>query len=811
MKIKIIIGLCLGLVLQAFAQPGGRTLPKIGTIIGRVLDAQTEKPVEYASVSILSYRDSSIVGGGVTEPNGYFKIQELPPGRLLVVVNFIGYEDLNHGPVMINRENLEVSLGNLKLKPAVETLDEVVVEEKGPVMEVVLDKKVFDVSQIETAEGGSASEVLQNIPSVEVDIEGNISLRGNQNVRILIDGKPSALAGADPATILQQIPADAIKDIEVITNPSARYDPDGMTGIINIVTKKNKWVGLNGSVTLGGGNFGKNANANISYRDRKVNVFSSFGYRNFTFPFIYASDQETLYDSTYIYLTQKRESERSNDFYNGKLGFDYYLNPYNTITVSAVGNTGNFGGKTEQILTQWTSEGDSSRYTRNTLNDGDRSGYDLNLNYTKTFVEKGREFITDLRFSRGGGLNMDSFEQDYTTQDSTLLQRANSENSEQYFTVQMDYIHPIGENRKWEAGLKLIDQARAEDYDFFDYDSDLNAYTFNSFFSNQYDYTEENWSAYAIYGAEHEAFSYQVGLRAEQTYFDLTTPTIETIERDYFSLFPSAHISKKLNETNELMLSYSRRIDRPSPRQLNPVKDLSDPLNTRSGNPELTPEFIDAVELSLNHSMGKNSLQANLYFRQENDKITRFREVDSLGVSNLTYINLGSAQSYGAELIGSFRFGKWSFLPSANLYQNNLVVSDESQGVNAQNIAFSGKLMATYSPIRSLSFQASSRYRSKRVTTQGTFTPGVGLDLSGSYRFWEGNGSLSLSARNVFNSLRYDIYTVSRGFEQTAYFQRPGPVVFVNFTWRFGKQDFSFKRRSNRGGGSGGDDDMEIM
>lgn len=796
------------------AQRGAGQMPKIGVVIGKVLDAQSNKPVEYASVSILSTRDSSLVGGGVTEANGYFKITELPMGKHYAIINFIGYENLNTQPFVIDRSNMEVGLGNLSLAPAVETLQEVEIIEERPMMEVKLDKKVFDASQIASAQGGSATDILESIPSVEIDMNGNLSLRGNDNVRILIDGKPSALAGSDPATVLRQIPADAIKDIEVITNPSARYDPDGMTGIINIVLKKNKWVGINGSANAGIGNFNRhNAGLNLSYRDSKVNVFSNFNYRNFTFPF--NIEQERLatiggYDS----LVQSTNSQRGFNNLSGKLGFDYYLNPYNTITVSGLLNKGSReSSETQETFT--ASDSDQDFYTREMEGEGNNSGFDLNFNHTKTFLEKGRELISDIRISKGESLENEWFLQDYNSRDSLVRERSYSDGFDQNLIGQIDYIHPIGEDRMFETGLKYIDTKQDFLYLYEREDQDNpGSYDKIESISSDYEYTEQNYSAYAIYSAPLREFEYQIGLRAEQTYFNLNVVDQKEVNRDYFSLFPSAFLSRKLGEKGQMQLSYSRRINRPRARQLSPAVDYGDPLNLRQGNPDLMPEYIDAYEAGYTHSLGKNSISASLYYRKENNVIGRFRNYDpNTGVAILTYENLESSQAIGLELVGSFRTDKWTFMPSLNGFNNSITAGDADLGVDASNYALNAKILLGYNITKTLSVQASSRYRSARITTQGSFKPGVGLDLSARYSFMDRNANLSLSVQNVFNSMRFEAETEMPGYYQLTRFERPGPVYYLTFSYTFGKQDFSFRKKRRGGNWDGGSDDgdMDMM
>ena len=806
-----LLTLFLFVSIISFAQSG----MKIGSAIGRVLDNETNKPVEYASVSVLSLPDSNLVSGGVTEGNGYFKIDELGPGNYVALISFIGYENQFTPAFEISRSQTEASLGTFNLTPSVEFLQEVEIVEEKPMMEVKLDKRVFDPSQMGTTQGGSATDALENIPSVEVDMDGNISLRGNQNVRILIDGKPSALAGTDPATILRQIPAEAIKDIEVITNPSAKYDPDGMTGIINIVLKKNKWVGINGSVAAGVGNFGNNASANLSYRDKKVNVFTNLNYRKFDFPFYIQNERITTFNGG-SYLYQDAEAYRSNKFYSGKLGFDYYINPYNTITLSGNFNTGGGNTDEEQFSRSIDSADlDTTRWTRITTGENSNTGYDLNLNYSKTFEEKGRELTSDLRYSKGDRSGDEFYDQVFTNPDSLIYERSFTGGDNTFITAQVDYFHPLGEDRSYEMGAKMIHQENLYDY-LYEKEEPANSGTWNEIdaLSTNFDYNETNYSVYGIYAAPLGDFSYQVGLRLEQTYFELSAQD-STINRNYFSAFPTAHISKGIGEKGQAQLSYSRRINRPSSRQLSPAVDYADPLNIRMGNPNLRPEYIDSYELSYTHMMGRNSLQGSLYYRQQNDAIRRFRvHDDSSGVAILTYENLDMNQSYGIELIGSFRTNKWNFMPSFNGYRNITTAGEDRLGEDVSNMAMSTKLMLGYNINKNLSVQASSRYRSKMVPTQGSFKPGMGVDFSARYSFLNRAANLNLSVRNAFNTMKFEAVTESEGFIQTTQFQRPGPVFYLTFTYTFGKQDFSFRKR--RKGGSnwednGGDGGMDMM
>ncbi len=577
-----------------------------GTVSGKVIDKSDQIPVEYANIAIYRLRDSSLVTGGITNNKGEFRIEKVPGGRHFAEVKFIGYNSFTVESFAITPKNVDANLGELQLEPASENMEAVVVTGQRKMLTHNLDKKVFSVDKDINAEGGSALEIMQNIPSLEVDMDGNLSLRGSQNVTILVDGKPSTYTSID------EIPASIIETVEVITNPSARYDPDGLSGIVNIVLKKKRDPGYHGMVTLNAGTGDKyNGSLNLNYREDKVNIFTNISYRQHQMNGVTLSDRITTLNTGESTLLQNQDFTRQGKFINVKGGIDYYINSSNTLTLSGGLNTRNFGMWDVTQTDYSTPIQLSNQYFRQ--NDGFSNGnaYNASLNYKLNGKQKGQELTADVFFFSMMGNNGSDMTQ-WWEQDiyETLYEQTQTNFIGNNLTLQTDFVQPVGNGGRLEAGLKAM--LRSQDNDYIFLNKTDNTWTIDPLRSNNFIYSEQQYSAYAIYSNTfaNGKFSYQGGLRVEQAFTDAQqlATNDEPIKRNFLNYFPSAHIKWDIDEKNSTQFAYSRRVSRPHTRMLNPFIDYSDPLNLSMGNPWLNPEFTNSLELSYYFNLPKTKL-----------------------------------------------------------------------------------------------------------------------------------------------------------------------------------------------------------
>lgn len=808
-----------GLLAQPGGQrPDGREMPAICSVSGRVVDEQSGEPMEFVSVSLTAVRDSSKVYGGVTDRRGYFNVGEMLPGRYAAAFNFMGYETSTVEDIALNpREQLAADLGVVNLKLAVAELATAEIVEDRQFMEVKLDRKVFNVDDNITTTGGSAVEILENIPSVEIDIDGNISLRGSTNLTVLIDGKPSGLTGSSRQAILDQIPANTIDRIEVITNPSARYDPDGMAGIINVVLKKNKLEGFYGNVklTAATGDLYDGA-LGLNWRNARVNVFGSYSFR-YNDRFSNGTTDRTTFNAELppAVLDQDNDGNREELSHTGKVGFDFYLTPSQTLTASVLYSTrtrSEFDSTHFDI--QDPGEQQSSIYDRIGLEDDPQQNFDYNLGYRRTFGSTDHVFSAEAFLSRFEAHEVNGFQESWLELDGlpadTVVAAEENRNDDytDLWTIQTDYERPLPHDGKFETGLKAT--IRDMDQDFFaGFDSDADGQFENDTSrTNRFLYREEVYAAYVTAGRKFGAIGVQLGGRLEQAFTTSELVTTETtFENDYLSFFPSANVSYEFLEKNTVLLSYSRRINRPRTRQLNPFPQYTDPLNLRQGNPFLLPEYTHSVELGWSKRIERNSVTVTGYYRDVSNVIRRFLEVDSTGVSTVSFQNIAGTTTQGIEFILVVQPLKWwNANVSANLYRQVSDGSNLSSDLNPNATGFRLRGMSTWKWGNGWNAQLSGFWRAPQQTLQGDFSGFFNIDAAMSKEILKQKGSVSLRLSDVFNTREFSWSANGNDFSQEGFRKRESQNLYLSFSYRFGKLEDRSKRRGNRS--SGGFDDV---
>lgn len=804
--------------LQGFAQgPGGgrqgmrrdssgtgfRQMPKIGKVFGTVREAETNHSVPYAPVAVLSLRDSSIVGGGQTNEKGNFLIDELPPGRFILKVSFVGFSAGFSEPFSINMQSAEVDAGTIRLKPQAQKLKEVeVTAEKNDFINSI-DRKVYNVDKNIVNTGGTITEVLQNIPSVTVDMNGNVGLRGSENVTILIDGKPSGMLGGDRRAVLQQIPSSAIEAIEVITNPSARYDAEGMAGIINIRTKKDKMKGMNANVSAGVGTNDKyNFTIGGNNRSPRLNLYTNYTFRHenrFNNGFI---DQYNALPNRapYTYHSDNNGLNKS-DVQTGRLGADFYINKYNTWGVNA-SITSRKELKPEQQFFIFRNQDNIvfNEYNTNNVGDEQNLNYDFNTDYKHTWANSKREWNSTAGYSVN---NRDEFTWlDNSLFDTGSLHYQLSDVRVVYknIVVQSDLIQPIGQSGKFEAGIKSTNRNNNSDQQFFTGTAGNVGYSYNPVRSNELRYNEQVAAAYSMYTGKWKKFDFNLGVRTEQTFISITSSQNNvTVDRNYLSFFPSAFF-KYTAGSNEYQFNYSRRINRPDSRSLNPFTDYTDSLNLRRGNPYLNPEFIHSLELSYVKTIKAFNLTTTLYYRHTDDMISRFRNVDPMtGVSLMTSVNFSTSDNYGLEAIGRYSFNKaGSVMLSFNIYQNIVNASNIQPELQTDATQWTSRLNWNMRVAKNTSIQLTGNYVAPIRTVNGRINGMSGLDAGLKQDFAGGNGSIALNVTDIFWTRRFNYINENIFFRAEGERRRESRVGMLTLTYRFGKTDQSIFRKRNQ-------------
>lgn len=757
-------------------------------IIGQILDDKKE-PLPYVAVAIFKASDSSYVKGVATEMNGKFNI-EAPPGNYYAKISFLSFKDKTISD--INIVNKDVDLKKIVLEPAIKNLDEFTVTEEKALMELDLDKRVFNVDKDVTNQGADASEILDNVPSVSVDVDGNVSLRGSENVRILINGKPSGMVGISTSEALKQLQGNQIEKIEVITNPSSRYDAEGEVGIINIVLKKDRREGINGSVNA---NFGYPNNYgggfNITIKRKNFSVFTGYGVSFRDSPGSNTSTQDFTYPDTSFSYTSVSQTERFSFDNNFRLGTEIILNDYNSITIS--GNT-SFGDGDNEIDLTYSDFNDldvaTQTVNRHEVEDKDRLSYDVNFNYRKTFKTKDRLFTIDINHSdRTDNENSTISQTNNVIASENIEQRVFNNEGGQNYVFQTDYIHPI-KNGKLEVGAKYTVRKIDDDYAVEQYNETTSEWEYIPGFVNLVLFEENVSAGYLMFGNKVNKFSYQLGVRAEHTYLltDLTT-TKERNERDYFNLFPTTHLNYELKKGTSFQVSYSRRIQRPRHWWLLPFFNFSDSRNNFSGNPNLNPEFTDSYEVGYLKNWTRGSLLSSVYYRYTTNNITRITTSDSTGITQRRPVNLGVKDAFGVEFSGSYELVKWWDLRgSFNFYRE--IIEGEYLDVNYGSDAYvwSTRLNSKWEIKKKVNLQASFNYRAPQQSPQGRTRSRYSLDAGFSFDMLKGNGTLAFNVKDVFNTRMRRSISYGENFVSESERQWRSRFFRVSFTYRINQK-----------------------
>ncbi|MEO9020657.1 MAG: outer membrane beta-barrel protein [Ginsengibacter sp.] len=820
-----------------------RTRPA-NDVFGKIVDIQTNKGIEAASVQLHSvFTDTvshemrdSVIAAMLSKPNGDFAFKAIPSlPNLQLNVSAVGYGSYSHVFPFVTGNDSEAvvqkDFGNIVMSRENEKLAGVTIVATRPALRMGIDKKIFDVDKSLTSKGGTAIDIMKNIPAVSVDVDGNVELR-NSSPTIFIDGRPTILT-------LDQISSDDIDRIELITNPSAKYDASSTGGIINIILKKNKRYGINGVVSVSGGvPENMSGNTNLNLRQGKFNFFVSGNYnysdndskgKSFR-----ENKNEGIVDN---YFNQHSQNNRVRRFTSIRFGTDYFLDNRNTITLSQGFVRGRF--KTDENQDQQYLNSNKIMYQYGERTSDGRFQFDRNntqLLYTHKFPKDGEQIDASVSMNYGKVKDNSVILNSFFNVDGTLngnINRVRNEgaNNNNQITTKVDYTNPLGEDKKLEAGLRSYVN---------NYESYFNSFSVNNNtetklpLSNNYKYSESVQAAYITYTGRLGSIGYQAGLRGEYSKFSGTLIDSarkfgyeypSAIKNIWDALFPSLYLSKKINESEEVQLNYSRKIRRPDFWQLNPFIDINDPLNIQQGNPELKPEFTNSLEFNYSKTFKDNSnFLAVVYYRNTLGDITRYSDtisdvqfqqlhnaaVDPNAILN-TFINSKSVNSVGVELTLQQKLGKnFDVTPSFNLGYRK--VNADSLNLSNEGFNWSTKLTANYkiiagnesSVFNKLSFQLTGNYQSPRVIPQGRRLERYGADFAmRKDLFAKDKGSITFSVNDVFNTQRYGVIYDTETFYQETYNRRRVRSFRLTFSYKFGDSDFSLFKKNNNDSDNG--------
>lgn len=830
------------LLLLFFLSISNFSLAQNGNVVGRVVDAQSEQPLPYTTIA--AFQGDKLITGTTTGDDGRFNL-ELPYGTYRLSVQFLSYAEKQFNDLSLSADNPQHRLGDVKLAPDEETLQAVEVQGEKMEMQLSLDKKVFNVADNLATKGGSATDVLENIPSISVDVEGNVSLRGSENVRVLIDGKPSGLTGA---SALRQLPADMIERVEVVTNPSARYEAQGMAGIINIILKKNQQKGINGSFDITTGwphNHGLAANINI--RRKSANFFVNLGTRyrvnpgggfdNVRFGEERLDTLANGYAYNFLYRNSSRNHERGGWSHNIRLGSDFFLTEKDVLTAAFLYRRGT--SDNEAVLNYDFLLPSGSRSLSSLRTDFEKEidqNLEWTLDYRRTYDEKNKALSAAVQYRNNTDVEDSRYIENFFLPSDELTQtnrqRSSNEELNREFLFQLDFVDPLPDNRgQWEAGARSSFRRIGNNYgvDFFKDD----AFVTLPIFTNDFLYEEEVHAAYLQGGLKRNRMSYQAGVRLEYT--GISTQIDNNInDRDFLNLFPSVFANYKLSDQASVQASYSRRIRRPHFRQLNPFWTFSDIRSWRIGNPNLNPEFTDSYELAYLQNFNKTSLTSSIFYRKTTNGIEFLSSLVEIGevipdqenrkffeggpIRQSQPFNISQRNDLGVEVVLSSDLTKWwTVNGSSNVFwsvtESYTFTSEDNRertipGVEA--IGMQGRLSSRMRFKGGLNFQQTLFYRAPQNMLQGRRLSMTFLTLGASKEILKNKGTISLSIDDVLNTRKWRSETNFDGTFSNSEFQWRRRAATLSFNYRLNQDKRNQRRDNRRQQEGGGEEGMEF-
>ncbi len=783
-KIIFIIIIFLTLTRLSFSQKKSSDGP--GKITGIVVESTTEQPIELANVIVYD-RHHKQVTGTATNDKGRFLISGLETGKYAVEISFVGFETAIDS-IHITSDNPVLDLGVIRLQQKPIYLEGVEVTAEKPPIEFKIDKKVVNVREHYSSRSGTAVDVLQNLPSISVDVQGNVSLRGSTNFRVLIDNIPTIL---EPSDALQQIPASTIDKIEIITNPSARYDPEGLTGIINVITRKRTQSGVNGIANLNLGLEQKySGDFLLNYRYKKFRTFFGLDYNKFNFPGTELESRETDSGDTVYYSLTQGSSSWLREFYGFKLGTEYTINTKSKLGINVELRNRGMERSSNEELTKWSIPGDTTVFLRN--NQNQRGGFmsAINTDYTNNFT-KDKKLTARLSLHMNNG--KDESINELKTPDSLIKSGWQSMESGpmRRLLFNLDYTHPVrffGEtNGRLEGGTQATINLSSEGQDVYVYDTLLGDYVFKPEYSSAVDFIHNIYSIYTTYRGEIKQFGYQTGLRGEYTYrYIQLKETTQNVNIKRFDFYPTIHLSYKLPPFDQIMLSYTRRVNRPRNFDLEPFEIRRDPYSIFRGNPELLPEFVNAFELGYQRQMGFLSFSLDGYYRLTNDKIEHTIHIYKGDTLLSTVENIGKEYAYGFEPAIDLKVAKWLNINLAgNFYEHRLEGIIDSIPFSQKGRTWSLRSMNTLTISKGTRVQFGGIFNGPDIMAQGEREPFFIVNGGLRQEIIPGSLNLIVQVRDILSTGRFKHTSSGANFYVQQEHKRKSPVLILGLSYNF--------------------------
>ncbi|MEZ4792321.1 MAG: TonB-dependent receptor [Gelidibacter sp.] len=783
------------------------------TITGKVIDKDVNQPLEYATVAFFSKKENKIITGGITDTEGNFSIP-VPQGIYDITVEYISYKKKTIPARTLDKDT---DLGVLGIAIDAQALGEVSIIAERTTTEIKLDKKIYNVGKDLTVRGGTVSDVLDNIPSVSVDVEGNVSLRGNDNVKILINGKPSGLAGLNSTDALRQLPAESIERVEVITSPSARYDAEGTAGILNIILRRSKLQGLNGAITANVGHpTTAGISGNINYRTGDFNFFNTTGYSYRESPGNSLTETEYFNgDEANTFLNEKRKFDRQNKGLTTNLGVEWYITDSASLTTSLVYRNSDEENNTTNSITEFDANGNlQSQSSRFDPEQEDEKTIQYSLNFDKQFKDNSQHKLTfDFQYETN-----DDNEHSIISQDGNDAERVATLQSQDEVLLQSDYVLPLGENSQFEAGYRGNFNELDTDYtlEF----NDNGQYELDTDVSNNLIYREYVNAMYTQFGSKIKSkFSYLLGLRMESTRITIDQVTSGDFQRkNYTGLFPTVNLGYEIDENQSLQLGYNRRISRPRSRFINPFPSRSSATNLFQGNPDINPSYSNKVDAGYLNKFGKITLNSSLYYERATDVFTFISEDTGdvaiingtqIPIVRRTPINLATNDRYGFEFTLTYRPTKdWNINGNFNLFKSVTEGFYNGFDYGAENLSWFARLNNKYTLPAKIDWQTRIFYGGPSEDAQNKRKGIFSTDVAFSKDVFKDQASIAFNVSDVFNSRKRTIESFTPTFNSNAEFQWRERSFNLSFTYRFNQQKKQ-QRERGQNGDNGGDIEFE--
>ncbi len=817
-----------------------------GGVRGKVVDARSGENIEYANVALLRASDSSLVNGSVSESNGSFSLTA-PYGRYVLRVTFMGYDTYYRSEALVlNDKHRDVNVGKVLLKMSGTMMEAVEVTAERSMVEYQLDKRVINVDKNIVSSGGTATDVLEQVPSVAVDNDGNVTLRGSSNVKVLVNGRPSELLSIDLASLLEQIPASTVENVEVITNPSAKYDPEGMSGIINIKLKDKTAgaLGLNGVVNV---NVGAPlpfmvpdslpsliptamTNVSLNYSTEKYNVFfnADGGLRQ--------RGSHSNSDIEYLNLDGSTRSHYDIDQYSlnpnymgsVKIGGEYYFNDHNSLLLSYQLRGGNRQRHSDIYARDVYNTNDSLHYDQTTGSDNVNVNHSFNLLYTKKFDRKDEELTVDATFStrqvEGEGDQEQIYRNAAAHADHYYLRESMTENHHQGLNLKLNWLRPFDNGWRLETGYEGRMDWPNQKADYYR-TTTTTTHVYDATSSTHFDYSQHVHGIYATLGGNlNDNLSMQAGLRGEYSSIygeDLNHPTTKPVDKTYWQLYPTLHLSYKITELQSMQVSYSRRVHRPHFWDLNPYMDVREGDQISFGNPNLDPEYTNAFEISYNLGIDKVNIFTSAYYRQTDNMITRYGFMwcaDSAahyawwepynaqydGYRASTAYNLSTGYNYGLEFIFDWQiFAWWKINVSVNLYQNHITGTALLNNKDKESFQASGKFSSFMTLPKDWTIQLSGQYWAPWLDLQTEMEANYWVDLAVKKDVLQKRGTINLRVSDVLCTGGWGHTTYDTQMNRVVKAKRLSPTVTIGFSWKINN---GLKQRPQQMEEEGGDE-----